>query len=190
MRRAIKLYVSAGRDLERERDVIGRVVAELPVTAGWEIERTPKGRTVTADVALAHVTTCDLFIFVLGADITAPAGSEWDAARRAGRPLLALLKDTVRTPAGQEFQRYGQDVWVRFASAEALERQTRTWLVKQLLDQADRLRLTLPEIEQLAALHEQHQEEPSVASGQPVDRASAAAGGGVILPSPPGRARP
>jgi hypothetical protein len=41
MRRAIKVYVSTGRDLARERDVIGRVVAELPVTAGWEIGATP-----------------------------------------------------------------------------------------------------------------------------------------------------
>ncbi len=46
MRRAIKVSVSTGRDLARERDVIGRAVAELPVTAGCEIGATPLGGQV------------------------------------------------------------------------------------------------------------------------------------------------
>lgn len=184
------MYVSAGRDLERERDSIGRVVAELPVTAGWMIGRTPVKRQAVAPApAPTTAATCDLFIFLLGQDISAPTGSEWDAAHAARRPVLALLKDVTRTAAGQEFQRYGQDKWVRFKSEEELERQVRNWLIRQLLDHAEPLRLTLSEIEQLAALYEKHRDEPSVPLGQPVDRAAAAGGGGVILSTPPGSVR-
>jgi hypothetical protein len=191
MRRPIKLFVSAARDLDRERDVIGRVVAELPVTAGWTIGRTPvKGQAAALSPALTTAATCDLFIFLLGQDISAPAGSEWDAARAARRPLLALLKDVTRTPAGQEFQRYGQDGWVRFRSAEELERQVRGWLVRQLLDHAEPLRLTLPEIEQLATLHGKLKDELAAPPSPPGDPAAAAGGGGVILATPPGSVRP
>ncbi|MCS6844662.1 MAG: hypothetical protein NZ528_10150 [Caldilineales bacterium] len=187
VRRAIRLYVSAGRDLEAERDVIGRVVAELPVTAGWEIGRTPGWRTTVAVSAVdVSPTTCDLFIFLLGQDISAPAGSEWDAARASRRPMLALLKDVARTPAGLEFQRLGQDLWVRFGALEELERQVREWLVRQLLDRAEQLRLTLPEVERLAALRAEA-ERSAEAAAAATDRSRAAAGGGVILPSPPGR---
>lgn len=191
VRRAIKLYVSAGRDLEPERDVIGRVVAALPVTAGWEIGRTPGWRTSVAVSAVdVSPATCDLFIFLLGQDISAPAGSEWDAARASRRPTLALLKDVARTPAGLEFQRLGQDLWVRFKAAEDLERQVRTWLVRQLLEHAERLRLTLPEVEGLAALEralQREAEERTTEASPAPDRSRAAAGGGIILPSPPGR---
>lgn len=187
MRRAIKLYVSSGRDLARERDDIGRLVAELPVTAGWEIGATPMaGQRVPPFRAAADPADCDLYIFLLGQDITAPAGSEWDAAQRAGRPTLALLKDVVRTPAGQEFQRYVQEPWVRFRSPQELEQSVRPWLVRQLLDHANELRLTLPEVEQLAALAERQRTDETSLS--PVDRPGGAGGSGVILPSPPGGA--
>ncbi len=149
MRRAIKLYVSAGRDVGRERDVIGRVVAGLPVTAGWEIGSTPlAGQPVSPAgapaAAIPAPDACDLFIFVLGQDITAPAGS----------------------------------------SPEELEREARAWLVRRLLERADRLRLTLPEIEALAALSERLKAEEAPA--RPPEQPGGAGGSGIILSLPPG----
>ena len=90
MRRAVRLYVSASADLEAERDLVGRLVAGLPVTTGWEIGRAAlPGRE--EDEVTVHVApqTCDLYIFMLGQDITAPAGVEWDAAHEVQhlRPL-------------------------------------------------------------------------------------------------------
>lgn len=185
MRRAVKLYVSSGRDLARERDGIGRLVAELPVTAGWEIGATPlAGQRMPSASASAGPAGCDLYIFLLGQDITAPAGSEWDAAQRTGRPTLALLKDVARTPAGQQFQRYVQEPWVRFRSLEELEQAVRPWLIRQLVDRAEELRLTLAELEQLAALAQTP--EADKASLPPTERPGGAGGSGVILPSPPG----
>ncbi|MFN2166442.1 MAG: hypothetical protein ACK2U9_09285, partial [Anaerolineae bacterium] len=101
MPRPIRLFVSASADLEAERDAIGRLVAALPVTLGWEIGRTPLPGS-EPDQVTVHVAPydCDLYIFVLGRDITAPAGSEWDEARRVQHPILALLKRVPRTPAG------------------------------------------------------------------------------------------
>ncbi|MEZ4766945.1 MAG: hypothetical protein R2844_00770 [Caldilineales bacterium] len=63
MRRAVRLYVSASADLEAERDLIGRLVAGLPVATGWEIGRAAlPGHE--ADEVTVHVASqdCDLYI--------------------------------------------------------------------------------------------------------------------------------
>lgn len=187
MRRPIKLFVSAGPDLERERDVIGRVVADLPVDVGWEIGRTPlvRGRSGGQDTDMAEAfspavaANCDFFIFLLGRDITAPAGAEWDAARSTSRPVLALLKDVARTPAGQEFQRYALELWFRYESFQDLKQQVRTALVGYLLRTPERFGLTLPEVERLMTVQQEEVGQP-----RPEDQESSAAGGGVIMPTP------
>lgn len=192
MLRLIKLFVSAGPDLEHERDAIGRVVAELPLRTGWEIGRTPAagragpvGQAQLAGSVTATPINCDLFIFVLGRDITAPSGAEWDAARNAGRPMLALLKDVARTPAGQSFQRYVGEWWVRFGDLQELQREVRLFLVRHLVGVPERFGLTLPEIEELAVLAREMATGEEAASQVP-DRRDSAAGGGVILSGPMG----
>lgn len=65
-----------------------------------------------------------------------------------------------------------------------LEREARAWLVRRLLERADRLRLTLPEIEALAALSERLKAEEAPA--RPPEQPGGAGGSGIILSLPPG----
>jgi len=37
MAKRVRLFVSAGPDLEAEREIIGQAVARLPVSLGWTI---------------------------------------------------------------------------------------------------------------------------------------------------------
>ena len=38
----VRLFISAGPELEPEREAIGRALAEFPINLGWEIKRTPR----------------------------------------------------------------------------------------------------------------------------------------------------
>ncbi len=181
MRRAVRLYVSASADLEAERDLVGRLVAGLPVTTGWEIGRAALPGRETDEVTV-HVAPqdCDLYIFMLGRDITAPAGVEWDAANAVQHPILALLKNVPRTPAGQVFQRVGIGEWTSYGSAGQFERIVRAWLVRCLLDGQDRFGLVLSEVEALIVLAARlaRETDPPFPAGDPE---RSAGGAGVIL---------
>lgn len=182
MRRPVRLYVSASADLEVERDLVGRLVAGLPVTLGWEIGRAPlPGRE--SDEVTVHVAPhdCDLYIFMLGRDITAPAGVEWDAAHAVQHPILALLKNTPRTPAGLVFARLGIGRWLGYGARSDFERIVRAWLVRQLLDGQERFGLLLPEVEALIALAARLAREAETDHRPAGDAERSAGGAGVIL---------
>jgi len=83
----LRVFVSAGPDLEPEREVIGQAIAKLPVPLGWVIKRTPHGNEPFTP-ALEEVKTCDFYLLLLGSDIQAPVGWELRAAQRAGKNLL------------------------------------------------------------------------------------------------------
>ena len=91
------LYISAASDLEHERDILGRAVTEVPVTLAWRIVQTPLHGDPPDMQAVAQA---DLYLLLLGGDIRAPVGLEWQVARRAGRtPVLFLKQGAPRTPA-------------------------------------------------------------------------------------------
>jgi hypothetical protein len=91
------LYISAATDLDYERDLLGRLVTEIPVTLGWHIRQSPS-RGESPD--LEAVTHVDLHLLLLGSDIRAPFGLEWFVSRRAERrPVLFLMEGTLRTTA-------------------------------------------------------------------------------------------
>ena len=69
----LRLFVSATNDLEAERAIIGRSVAELPVQIGIEIRRTPP-LLPTYEEVFEKLDAVDRVYFLLGNDITAPAG--------------------------------------------------------------------------------------------------------------------
>ncbi|HRX02567.1 MAG: hypothetical protein KDH90_06010 [Anaerolineae bacterium] len=182
MRRAVRLYVSASADLEAERDLIGRLVAGMPVTLGWQIGRAPLPGHERDEVTV-HVAPhdCDLYIFMLGRDITAPAGIEWDAAHEVQHSILALLKNVPRTPAGLVFQRLGIGEWTVYSTQAEFERIVRAWLVRQLLDGQDRFGLVLSEVEALIALASRLAREIESAPAPAGDAERSAGGAGVIL---------
>ncbi len=182
MRKRFHLFVSAGPDLEPEREVIGRVVAQLPVQLGWEIKRTPPpGEPRPAD--LAGVRQCDLFVLLMGRDIAAPVGIEWEAARQSGRRIVPLLRKGRRTPAAAIFLREAQVEWQLFESAAELEELVRAALIHVLLERAVDFGLAPEEWE---ALHRMRQAERKE-KGREEDRAegvlepAGAGGGGIIL---------
>ncbi len=175
MAEVLRLFVSATRDLEPQRAVIGRAIANLPVRVGIEIRRTPP-KKATQETIFDLIANCDRVYILLGRDITAPLGSEWAIARRLERPILALRAQVPTTPAAQEFLRFTQIKWAPFRSDEELARLVTLDVVDLLLHPTNRYGLAPDEIDRLLA-YRRHLEAEEVAQGEP----GGAEGGGILL---------
>jgi hypothetical protein len=139
-------YISAASDLEAEREILGRAATEVPVDLRWRVVQSPPGN---GPVELDAVAAAGLHVLVMGADIRAPIGLEWQIAWQAGRRPAALLKaNTLRTPAGQDFVRMVGRVqrWERFTDGADLRRRVLMHLADHLLDHAATYVLTPEEI--------------------------------------------
>jgi len=147
----LNLYISAAADLDHEREVLSRVVAEIPVTLGWRVTQTPlHGETIDVS-ALAQA---EVHILLLGSDIRAPLGIEWRLAHRANRLQFAFLKqDIARTMAALDFIRYleTQIGWHSFKNIADLRMQTFKLLADHILAQPDYYALKLTEINGLTS---------------------------------------
>jgi hypothetical protein len=180
MANRVRLFVTAAPDLEPEREAIGKAIAQLPVSLGWEIKRTPQpGEPLTP--ALKAVVDCDFYVFLLGTDVTAPVGVEWDAALEAGKTPLAFLKDAPHTPAAQAFARFAERSgvrWTPFGDSQELGVLVQETLARRILDRA----------EALSGFLEKPRQKEGQVSEEAVQEPWGAGGGGVILA--PGRDLP
>lgn len=183
----LHLYISAGPDLEDEREAIGQIIAHMPISIGWDLKRTPR-RGDSPVSALETIRQCHSFILILGVDITAPVGAEWDLARRARKTILAYLKDVNRTPAALVFARDSRISWTSFRTPEELGQKVESDLARLLLDRVGELGLTVADLESLSMLLKQSEAAGSLEAAQSQHEPGGAGGGGVILA--PGRDLP
>ena len=179
------MFISAGPDLEAEREIIGQAVARLPVSLGCSIKRTPKHGAPLAPT-LDAVRECDIYVLLLGMDIRAPVGLELITAQRAGKLVLAFVKEEVsRTPAARVFIRDAGLSWTPFRSGQELEALIQKALARRILEWAESYAISPVEWEALSALVEETSREETKPEHP---EASGAAGGGVIIA--PGRDLP
>jgi hypothetical protein len=131
----LRIFISAGPDLEVEREVIGKAIASLPVSLGWVIKYTPR-RDEPLAPALEAVAASHFYALLMGTDITAPVGSELHIARLGGKRILAFLKDGTRTPAARVFIKDATLEWNPFRSEDELGRLLQKALAEQILEGA------------------------------------------------------
>ncbi len=185
MAQLLRIFVSATTDLESYRDVVGRTLAELPVQVGAEIRRSaPQGTSY--ETLFELISNVDRVYFLMGSDITAPAGVEWELAMRLQRSLLPIRHPAQLTPAGQHFLRNARSQtiptdWYAFRTSAELARIVALDLIDILLHPSNRYGISLMEIEQLAARQRALSDLPAI---DPTF-AGGAEGGGIILDSRP-----
>lgn len=145
----LRIFVGATSDLEAERAAVGRSVAELPVKIGIEIRRTPP-LLPTLDEITRRLEGVDRVYFLMGNDITAPAGLEWHLAWRMDRSVLPLRRSPRPTPAANEFFRLAPVPWHNFGAQADLARLISLDLARMLQDPANRFGLTVMDLERVA----------------------------------------
>jgi hypothetical protein len=151
MARSIQLYISSSPSLQPEREVVGQVVAELPLDIGWDIGHTPYSAEDGSQGEL-RAASCDLYVLVLGHDFAAPMGAEYRQAKRAGCAAMAYRKEYTRSPSAVEAVRRLDLAWRAFSEPDELRRLLRRDLLQALLQRAGQLGLALDELERLSRL--------------------------------------
>ena len=151
MARSIHLFVSSSPELQPEREVVGQVVAELPLDTGWEIAHTRQPGE-GAGQELSRVASCDLYVLVLGHDYAAPMGAEYRQAQAAGCAVMAYRKECTRSPSALEAVRRLDLAWRAFSGPGELRGLLRQDLLEALLREAIRLGLAMDELERLLRL--------------------------------------
>lgn len=180
MAEILRLFVSATADLESERAIVGRVLAELPVQTGVEIRRTPAAGGKHDDIYEA-IANCDRVYFMMGRDITAPFGAEWHLAWQLERSILPLRSRARLTPAAQEFMHNSLVKWTTFNSPAHLAHIITLDLIRILDHPTNRYGLTLAEVE-LLNTHAQSLRQRAIARADDyVKNPGGAEGGGVLL---------
>lgn len=176
MPETLRIFVSATNDLEAERAAIGQTLAELPVQVGVEIRRSP-ATGISYDNLFELIANVDRFYFLLGRDITAPAGAEWQLALQLERSILPLRLAGSRTSAGQEFLHYWPLRWKIFHSRSHAAQLVGLDLIEILLHPTNRYGLSVTEV---AALHV-HKKKLSEGLVTEMEEPGGAGGGGVLL---------
>jgi len=176
MAEKLRIFVSATNDLEVSRAVIGRAIADLPVQIGVEIRRTP-AQGASYDDIFELIANVDRAYFLLGRDITAPAGTEWYLGWKLERSILPMCAVVRRTPAAQEFVRNFPGEWKRFHSRAELARLVTLDLVRILNHTTNRYGLSVHDLELLKLHATRIMKEAPDLRGEP----GGAEGGGVLL---------
>jgi hypothetical protein len=179
----LSIFISAGPDLEIEREVVGKAIASLPVSMGWTIKYTPTPGHA-ADPEMAAAVACDFYVLLLGRDITAPMGSELRIARQTGKKVRAFVKDVPHTPAARVFLKYASADWQDFDKPDDLSNLLQKALMEQILQRPEAYGMTLSDWEALSALSEELEEEPSGRQPGEDSPGGGGAGGDAVIVSP------
>jgi hypothetical protein len=180
MAEKLRLFVSATADLEAERAIVGRVLADLPVQVGVEIRRTPVSGAKYDDIYEA-IANCDRVYFLLGQDITAPSGAEWHTAWQLERSVLPLRTRARLTPAAREFVFNSLVQWQTFNSSAHLASIITLDLIRILDHPTNRYGLTVAELELLNVYGKRIRQRAEQQAEGMVKEPGGAEGGGVLL---------
>lgn len=179
MAEKLRIFVSATNDLEQERAAIGKAVADLPIQIGIEIRRTPSSGASYDDI-FELIANVDRVYFLLGRDITAPAGAEWHLAWKLERSVWPLALPVNRSPAAQEFKRNALLQWRPFRNSGELAQLVTLDLARILNHPTNRYGLSVTDLE-LLALHARKIAKRMPRQSAPGDDPGGAEGGGVLL---------
>jgi len=178
MARPIRLFVSSSPELYAEREIVGEVIAALPLTIGWRIGHTSiPGETARGEVA--SVDQCDLYALVLGQDFAAPMGVELRQATAIGRTPLAFRGKAAYSPSAQDAIRRLSLGWREFSTPGEFRASFERALMRAVIRQAVQLGLELNELERLIELSQEA--ERTASEAQPGRRHGDAGRSGVIL---------
>jgi hypothetical protein len=120
-------------EMKRARQAVREAIAELPLTRPWLFEEAPAAAARLDESYLRWVGKCDLFILLLGEDITDPVRTEWETATQARKPRLVFLRKGAQDDAAWAFAK-GLDVkWKEYRTLAELKREVQAAVGDELI---------------------------------------------------------
>jgi len=114
-------------ELLKERQVVRDAINGIPLTRAWAFEYAPASADQLEESYLSKVQECDLFILLVGEDISEPVKREYETAVEHSKRCLVFVKrmgrGKARSAQAEEFvQRVGQK-YKEFKNRPDLKRQ-------------------------------------------------------------------
>ena len=120
-------------EMKRARQAVRQAIEELPLTRPWLFEEAPAAADPLDESYLRWVGKCDIFIMLLGEDVTDPLRVEWETATQARKPRLVFLKKGAQDDVAWEFAT-GMDVkWKEYRTLAELKREVQTAVGDELI---------------------------------------------------------
>ncbi len=144
--------VMKAEHLEAEREACRNAIDSIPLARSWLFEFSPASTDTAEDTYLEKVDQSDIFILILGAELTDPVTREYDRALTGGKPRLIFVKNVnERSARAVEWLRERTDVkWARFGHSDDLAEQVRAAVCDELIRAYRRLHLQAADFDAIA----------------------------------------
>ena len=119
--------------MRQARQVVQEAIEELPLTQAWLFEESPALTDELEESYLRWVGKCDLFILLLGEDITDPVRTEWESATQARQPRLVFLEKGAQNEEAWAFAKGLNVKWKEYEALDQLKRQVQAAVGDELI---------------------------------------------------------
>ena len=139
-------------DLHAEREACCDSVNALKVARAWAFEHSPASSDPVDETYLAKVDECDIFILILGRELSDPVENEYARAYSMSKPRLVFVKDVSdRSERAGQWLAERRDVkWRPFEAGKDLGGNVEAAVIDELVKSHRRLHLTSKDLEQIA----------------------------------------
>jgi hypothetical protein len=141
-------------ELLPEREAVEKAVSEIPLTRAWVFEHTSASTEPLAESYLRKVRECDIFILLVGKDISEPVRQEYETALAHDKPRLVFLRDVERSPEAEAFVEEIDVKWAKFGTLGELQQQIQEAVTDELIKGYRRHRLKATELGKLGEFME------------------------------------
>lgn len=139
-------------DLSLERDGTVRAIDSLPITRSWAFEYSRASADSVDESYLEKVDDCDIFLLILGTELTDPVEREYARAAALGKRRLVFVRNVdQRSPRATEWLSKRHDVkYERFQGPDDLFDRVKGAVVDEVIKSHRRLNLREKDFEKLA----------------------------------------
>ena len=143
MEPTLNIFISSVIDaFQEERQALKSMLEEIPFNRPWLFEYTPASSEQLQESYLQRVKECDVFILLLGSDVSEAVNQEWQTATTFGKPRLVFLQKANRSPRASEFVRLLDVKWMAFSDLETLKTGVKSALLQELIRNYKSFRIT------------------------------------------------
>ena len=145
---------SAIEEFLHERKVVEEAIAAIPLTRSWVFEHSSAYAEPVAEAYLRKVRECDIFILLVGEEMSEPVKMEYQTAVEQDKPRLVFLKDLPRAPEADSFIRSIDVKWAKFSTIDELRNKVQAAVADELIRGYRRYRLKAVEVGRMAEFGE------------------------------------
>jgi GNAT superfamily N-acetyltransferase len=119
--------------LEAERAATIQEISSIALTRPWAFEETPASSQNVRRSYLAKVEECDIFVMIVGSEVSRAVLDEWELATKLGKPRLVFLKRIELSSKVQGWLATVDVKYDRFNSADELRLRVRSAVIDEIV---------------------------------------------------------